>query len=125
MVGSFFESADGLPYIGLGRAMEHTYVATGYSGTGMTYGTAAAMLMSDLILDRENPWAKVFDPSRVKPVASMKRMLEGAGSTLKGLMGDRIFKVAEKDVATSSPTTARSFGSTGNVWRCIARTTAS
>ena len=34
---------------------------------GMTHGTIAGMLLTDLILGRDNPWAKLYDPSR-KPL---------------------------------------------------------
>ena len=56
---------DGLPYIG--RYGKHTpglYVATGFNKWGMTSSMAAAMLLSDLIQGKKNPWAAVFSPSR-------------------------------------------------------------
>jgi Rieske Fe-S protein len=56
------ETPDGLPYIG--EAAAHQYSATGYAGNGMTFGTVAAMIMSDAILGRKNPWAELFAPSR-------------------------------------------------------------
>ena len=93
----FFEPADGLPYIGKGPGAGHIYVATGYSGTGMTYGTAAAMLISDLILGRENSWTETFRPSRIKPIASAKHFLEEVGATVQGLIGERL-KLAPKDI---------------------------
>ena len=45
---------------GATRSSSHVYVGTGYSGTGMTFGTLAAMIASDLILGRENPWARAL-----------------------------------------------------------------
>lgn len=56
------ETPDGLPYIGQGA--EHQYSATGYAGNGMTFGTVAAMIITDAILRRKNPWTDLFDPSR-------------------------------------------------------------
>jgi glycine/D-amino acid oxidase-like deaminating enzyme/nitrite reductase/ring-hydroxylating ferredoxin subunit len=56
------ETPDGLPYIG--EVAEHQYSATGYAGNGMTFGTVAAMMMSDAILRRKNPWRELFDPGR-------------------------------------------------------------
>src|SRR6185295_6374110 len=38
------EPVDGLPYLGRNAMSSHVYVGTGYSGTGMTFGTLAAML---------------------------------------------------------------------------------
>src|SRR4030095_12695982 len=43
---------------------ENVYVVAGDSGNGMTHGVIAGMLLRDLILGRENPWATVYDPSR-------------------------------------------------------------
>jgi glycine/D-amino acid oxidase-like deaminating enzyme/nitrite reductase/ring-hydroxylating ferredoxin subunit len=60
--GQVIESPDGLPYIG--RMAEHQYAATAFSGNGMTFGTLAAMIMSDAILGRKNPWSELFDPGR-------------------------------------------------------------
>ena len=60
--GQVIETPDGLPYIG--ETAEHQYAATGYAGNGLTFGTLAALMMSDAILGRSNPWAELFDPSR-------------------------------------------------------------
>jgi len=60
--GQVIETPDGLPYIG--RSAEHQYSATGYSGNGLTFGTLAAMMISDAILERTNPWTELFDPNR-------------------------------------------------------------
>jgi len=60
--GQVIETPDGLPYIG--RTAEHQYAATGYAGNGLTFGTLAAMMISDAILERSNPWTDLFDPDR-------------------------------------------------------------
>lgn len=63
--GQVMETYDGLAFIGRNPGdAENVYVATGDSGMGMTHGTIAGMLLSDLILGRENPWARIYDPSR-------------------------------------------------------------
>lgn len=62
--GQVIEPFGGLPLIGGGNGQ---YISTGYSGQGMTFGSAGAMLVTDLILGVENPWAAVFDPSRNRP----------------------------------------------------------
>jgi glycine/D-amino acid oxidase-like deaminating enzyme/nitrite reductase/ring-hydroxylating ferredoxin subunit len=60
--------ADGLPYVGaLHPFTERLLVATGYRKWGMTNGTAAAIILADRILGRENPWAETFDPNRFRP----------------------------------------------------------
>jgi Rieske Fe-S protein len=63
--GQVMESIDGLAYIGLDLTDgPNVYIATGDSGMGMTHGTIAAMLLTDLILKRRNPWAALYDPAR-------------------------------------------------------------
>jgi glycine/D-amino acid oxidase-like deaminating enzyme/nitrite reductase/ring-hydroxylating ferredoxin subunit len=69
------EPLDGLPYIGRDTGAGHVFVATGFSGTGMTFGTVSALLLSDLVRGRENPAAELFDAGRVKPVPSAKPFL--------------------------------------------------
>ena len=60
--GQVIETADGLPYIG--QSADRQYSATGYAGNGLTFGTLAGMMMSDLVLGRSNPWTELFDPGR-------------------------------------------------------------
>ena len=68
--GQVFVAADGLPYIGHLPGMTNVQVATGFSGTGLTFGTVAGMLMADIILDRPNAYRELYRPSRMKPAAS-------------------------------------------------------
>jgi glycine/D-amino acid oxidase-like deaminating enzyme/nitrite reductase/ring-hydroxylating ferredoxin subunit len=64
--GQVLEPVDGLAYIGPNPMDKASiFVATGFSGTGMTYGTISGMLLTDLIQGRKNPWAETYDPSRV------------------------------------------------------------
>lgn len=66
--GQVMETLDGLAFIGRNPLdADNVYVATGDSGMGMTHGTLAGMLLTDLLLGRSNPWANVYDPSR-KPI---------------------------------------------------------
>lgn len=63
--GQVFEPADQLPYIGRSPdGAGNVFIATGFSGLGMTNGTVASLLISDLIEGRDNPWEKIFDPAR-------------------------------------------------------------
>lgn len=63
--GQVMETVDGLAFIGKSPGEENIYVATGDSGMGMTHGTIAGILLTDLLLERENPWSRLYDPSRV------------------------------------------------------------
>jgi glycine/D-amino acid oxidase-like deaminating enzyme/nitrite reductase/ring-hydroxylating ferredoxin subunit len=62
---------DGLPYAGLmSPDAAHVYVITGLRKWGLTNGTAAALILTDAISGRGNPWATVFDSNRITPAAS-------------------------------------------------------
>jgi glycine/D-amino acid oxidase-like deaminating enzyme/nitrite reductase/ring-hydroxylating ferredoxin subunit len=64
--GQVMETLDGLAYIGRNPLdKDNVYVATGDSGMGLTHGTIAGMLLTDLIEGRKNPWEELYDPSRV------------------------------------------------------------
>jgi glycine/D-amino acid oxidase-like deaminating enzyme/nitrite reductase/ring-hydroxylating ferredoxin subunit len=65
------ESADGLPFVGLNARSECVYVATGFSGNGMTFGTMAGHILSDLCQGKANPYADLYQATRVKPMASL------------------------------------------------------
>ncbi len=58
------EPVDGIAYIGRNPGDKNVFVVTGDSGNGMTHGTIAGILITDLICGRENPWTKLYDPSR-------------------------------------------------------------
>ena len=53
-----------LAFIGKNPGEDSVFIATGDSGHGMTHGTIAGMLISDLIQNRDNEWKKIYDPSR-------------------------------------------------------------
>ncbi len=56
---------DDIPYIGpYFKGAKNLFVATGFNKWGMTGAMVSAMILSDLIIEKENPYAKTFDPSR-------------------------------------------------------------
>lgn len=74
--GQVMEPVDYMGFIGKNPGTdEHIYIATGDSGNGITHGTIAGILLTDIILGRENPWKKLYDPSR--------KTLRAAGKFLK------------------------------------------
>jgi glycine/D-amino acid oxidase-like deaminating enzyme/nitrite reductase/ring-hydroxylating ferredoxin subunit len=60
--GQVIETVDGLPLIG--DAGQGQFVATGFGGNGMTFGTLAAMMARDAIAGTINPWADLFAAGR-------------------------------------------------------------
>ena len=63
--GEVLEPIDGLAFIGRNPSdKDNVYIATGDSGNGMTHGTIAGILITDLIAGRENEWEKLYEPAR-------------------------------------------------------------
>ena len=60
------EPVDGIAFIGRNPLdAKNVYIATGDSGNGMTHGTIAGLLITDLVLKRKNAWSYLYDPSRI------------------------------------------------------------
>lgn len=77
--GQVMEPVDGMAFIGRNPMdEENVYIATGDSGHGMTHATIAGMLLKDLILKRKNPWAELYDPSRMIPLGAAGEFLKEA-----------------------------------------------
>ena len=65
--GQVMEPVDYMAFIGKNPGTDqHIYIVSGDSGNGMTHGTIAGILLTDLILGRKNPWTELYDPSRKK-----------------------------------------------------------
>jgi Rieske Fe-S protein len=65
--GQVMETQDGLGFIGRNPMdADNIYVVTGDSGMGMTHGTIAGMLITDLIHGRTNPWTDLYAPNRIR-----------------------------------------------------------
>lgn len=79
---------DGIPFVGrLGLGSRHAWTATGFSSWGITGGTAAAMILSDLIRGRDNPHAFVFDSLRTG-ILFEKGLYEEGADVGKRFVGD-------------------------------------
>ncbi len=58
-------SLDGVPYIGhYSRNTPDLYVATGFNKWGMTSSMVSALVLRDMVMGKETPWAEAFSPSR-------------------------------------------------------------
>ncbi len=86
----FFEPSDGLPFIGRVPFKKHLYVATGFSGTGLTFGTLAGRLLADVLLDLSSVLCDVLSPSRFKPMAAMGTLLKENLDVAKRFVMDRL-----------------------------------
>jgi glycine/D-amino acid oxidase-like deaminating enzyme/nitrite reductase/ring-hydroxylating ferredoxin subunit len=98
-----YEPVDGLPYIGKHPLKHHVYVATGFSGTGMTFGTLAAMLLRDELLGQENQWAELYSTTRIKPLAGGKRFIAEGVNVAAQAVGGWLSPAETEDFADIEP----------------------
>ena len=66
--GQVLEPKDGIAFIGHNPSDDenkNVFIATGDSGNGITHGTIAGIILTDLILGKTNPWVSLYNPSRV------------------------------------------------------------
>ena len=69
--GQVMEPMDGLAYMGRNPMdQNNVYIITGDSGNGMTHATIGALLIDDLINNRENKFEDLYDPSRFKAISA-------------------------------------------------------
>ena len=98
-----YTSVDGVPFVG--RLAPHTdgvYVATGFGGWGMTNGTAAGLLLADLVRGNDNEWQTLYSPTRFKPRASAKELVEHNAHGVKHLVQDRLADSSDDVLALSA-----------------------
>ncbi|KUP04003.1 (2Fe-2S)-binding protein [Bacillus coahuilensis p1.1.43] len=68
---------DKIPYIGyVTKKKTRVLVATGFQKWGMTLGTVAGKLVTDIICDRANPYKELYDPSRFHADPSIKKFMK-------------------------------------------------
>lgn len=68
-------SLDKIPYIGqYASSMPNVFVGTGFKKWGMTLSNVAANIIADNICGKENKYAYLFKPSRLKPIKNRDEM---------------------------------------------------
>ncbi|MGN6753758.1 MAG: FAD-dependent oxidoreductase [Intrasporangium sp.] len=96
-----YATTDRLPYVGRVPLRPRVLVATGFAKWGLTNGTAAAMMLTDLLAERESPWLPAFDVGRIGDVGSVIE-------TAKANLGNTVDFV--KDRLTGSTPTCTHLG---------------
>ncbi|MEA2466437.1 MAG: hypothetical protein QOJ57_563 [Thermoleophilaceae bacterium] len=95
---------DGVPFIGrLAPFQKRLWVATGFMKWGLTNGTAAGMILRDLIAERANPWAELFDATRFKPLASAKELVKENANVGVHFVGDHLGRPDVRSVDSLAP----------------------
>jgi glycine/D-amino acid oxidase-like deaminating enzyme/nitrite reductase/ring-hydroxylating ferredoxin subunit len=96
-------TVDGIPFVGRSPLTRHTYVATGFRKWGLTNGTAAARILSDLILGQENSYADVFSPSRLGGAVAVGRAIRDNLKVSWFLVGDFVDRFSAPPLADLGP----------------------
>jgi hypothetical protein len=84
---------DGVPYVGRHDPLSsNVWVATGFRKWGLAMGTAAAELLAARIAGREHPWTGLFDPNRLRPLASAPALAKENANVAWHFLADRVAK---------------------------------
>lgn len=95
-------TADRVPFIGqYASERPDWYVATGFQKWGMTSSMVSAMLLTDMICGKENPYAEVFSPSRFS-AEELPQIVKDSGKAVKGLT-KRFFYIPENTLNRIEP----------------------
>ena len=93
---------DGRPFVGPQLPGSRVLVATGFKKWGMTNGTAAAMILADLVAGRDNPWTAAFDATRIRETVTRDLVKENL-DVGKRFVGDRLRTLLPPDAEHLRP----------------------
>jgi glycine/D-amino acid oxidase-like deaminating enzyme/nitrite reductase/ring-hydroxylating ferredoxin subunit len=94
-----FRPMDDLPFVGRASSSKpHLFVAVGFDAWGITQSTVAAGIIVDLILERANEAAEIFDATRLQPISGGPTFVLENVKTGKRLVGDRLFKQRVQEI---------------------------
>jgi glycine/D-amino acid oxidase-like deaminating enzyme/nitrite reductase/ring-hydroxylating ferredoxin subunit len=103
-------SLDGVPYVGrLYPGSSHLFTATGFGAWGMSNGTASAMILTDLLVGRENPWADVFNATRLGSLGTVPSFAKQQAKVATRWIKDRVGRTAAGSPAELGPDEAGVF----------------
>ncbi len=113
--GQIFESVDGLPFVGPSLRSPRIHYATGYSGNGISQGTLAGMLLSELALGKTEDLARLLSPHRTIGPRNVREFLSHnlvypanlAASLVGRPILERMRREEELDPASLAPGEAR------------------
>lgn len=102
-----YVSLDKVPYIGpVTKNQKNIFVATGFRKWGMTNGTNAARLISDLINENDNEYTDLFSPSRkIKANPSIAKAISYNTDVAKHLIAGKL-GINKKEISDLAVNTA-------------------
>ena len=81
---------DYLPYIG--KLNDNLLISTGYNTWGMTNGSIAGKILSDILLNKNNKYEKLFNPKRSMPFINVLNIGKNIFSSIKPFIQNKLFK---------------------------------
>lgn len=88
----YYEPVDGFPFIGiLPGSNGNVFVATGFRGNGMMFGSLSSKIITDLIIQGSNRYGNLFSPSRIKPVAGFTQFVKEQATVVTDFIKDKLF----------------------------------
>ena len=104
----YFTSTDGLPFIGNQPGnSKNVWCATGYGGNGLTLGSLAGKMLMDGVLGRENRYAQLLSPARIKPLAEFASFVKENANVVAEFIGKRMEFEKLEELAGLAPGEAR------------------
>ncbi len=86
-------TVDKIPYIGcIQKDNYNLLIGTGYNTWGMTNGTLAGLILSNMILNKKNKYQSLCNPLRVNSVINYKEILMNLNYNILGYMKSKINK---------------------------------
>lgn len=86
----YYESDDGMPYIGHMPGHDNIFVATGFGGNGMTFGSLSAKILCGTIIEKNTNYESVFSPSRIKPIAGFESFVRENADVISMFISKRL-----------------------------------
>ena len=83
-------TSDYLPYIGKINKSDNLFIATGYNTWGMTNGTIAGKVISDLIMNKNNEYVDLFNPNRDMNLGKIINTPNNIYSSIKAILKTKI-----------------------------------
>ncbi len=106
----YYEPVDGFPYIGkLPGTEERIFVATGFRGNGMIFGTLSSQILYDLIVIGKSKYEHLFSPSRIKPIAGFSDFVKENATVAFDYIKDKIFVERIDSLSEIKPGEAKVF----------------
>ncbi|MRH42485.1 FAD-dependent oxidoreductase [Aquibacillus halophilus] len=111
---------DKLPCIGaVTEDQPEVLIATGYRKWGMTNGTSAALVLADIISKKDNPYIKLFSPSRFQADPDIKKFIQINADVSKHMIKGKLEYTSNKieDVENDEAKIVRLNGKRTGVYR--------